>query len=290
MSSHKRIAAVALAILLVLSVIGPALAVAQTDGKTETTDDGPLSFDVENGDNDTLVITVSDDNGTVEGATVTVDTVDDDAEVNETSEVYETSEANETTDDATYQGTGTYETDGNGTVTVPAPEETVELVITVEDGDRTTTSEVRANPGVGVPFGQQVQAFVQELLSSDSNESIGQQVSEFVRANNPGNAPDDAGPPEDRGSDDNGSERGPPEDRGSAENGSERGPPEDRGSAENGSERGPPEDRGSDDNESEREPPEDDEDEEGSPGNGSGGPPADDGTDDEEETTETESG
>ena len=76
MRSRNRIAAVALSVLLVLSVVGPALAVAQTDDETATSD-GSLQFDVEQGANDTLVITVSDDNGTVEGSTVTVEAVDD---------------------------------------------------------------------------------------------------------------------------------------------------------------------------------------------------------------------
>ena len=82
----------------------------------------------------------------------------------------------------------------------------MELQISVEDGDRSTTSTVRANPGVGVPLGQQVQAFVQDLLSSDSDESIGQQIAAFVRSHT---GPEHAGPPEDRGPD-NETERGPP--------------------------------------------------------------------------------
>ena len=105
----------------------------------------------------------------------------------------------------------------------------MELQITVEDGDRSTTSTVRANPGVGVPLGQQVQAFVQDLLSSDSDESIGQQIAAFVRSHT---GPEHAGPPEDRGPD-NETERGPPEDRGT-DNETDRGPPEDAGNGGNG--------------------------------------------------------
>ena len=40
MRSKRRIAAVALTALMVLSVVGPALAVAQEDAGTEMTDDG----------------------------------------------------------------------------------------------------------------------------------------------------------------------------------------------------------------------------------------------------------
>jgi hypothetical protein len=242
MSSRKRIAALALSVLLVLSVVGPALAVAQDEQTaTDSSDDGDLRFDVEQGSDDTLVITVYDDNGTVEGATVTVDTVDDgdDESENETESAEGTSEETDDEpsddDESTYAGTGSYTTDGNGTVTIPAPDASVELVITVTDGDRTTTSEVRTNPGVGVPFGQLVQSFVQDLLDSDGNESIGQQVSAFVREHNPGNAPEHAGPPEDRGPE-NRTDRGPPEDRG-PENRTDRGPPADAG---NGG--GPPRD------------------------------------------------
>ena len=63
------------------------------------------------------------------------------------------------------------------------------------------------NDGVGVPFGQRVSLFVQQLLQQDGNASVGQAVSDFVRANNPGNAPEDAGNQSD-------GERGPPEDAG----------------------------------------------------------------------------
>ena len=245
MSSKQRFAAIALSALLVLSVVGPALAVAQTETpeQTDTSDGGELTVDVRNGGNDTVVIVVEDENGSVEGATVTVSAVeetDDENEMsdNETTETptetatetptpteNETSD-NETSDNETddgYEGTGTYTTGADGTVEIPAPDEGVRLQISVEAGNRTTTSEVTMNDGVGVPFGQRVSLFVQQLLQQDGNVSVGQAVSDFVRANNPGNAPEDAGPSKDAGNQSDG-ERGPPEDAG---NGGQGGPPQD---------------------------------------------------------------
>ena len=228
MSSKQRFAAIALSALLVLSVVGPAIAIAQTEDETDASDDGELTVDVTNGGNDTVVIVVEDENGSVDGATVTVSAID------------ETDDENETTDSETddgYEGTGTYTTGADGTVEIPAPDEGIRLQISAGAGNRTTTSEVTANDGVGVPFGQRVSLLVQQLLQQDGNVSVGQAVSDFVRANNPGNAPEDAGPPEDAG---NGSdaERGPPEDASNGSDG-ENGPPEDAGNGSDG-ERGPP--------------------------------------------------
>ena len=170
MRSKRRIAAVALAALMVLSVVGPALAVAQEDTETETTDGGDLTFDVREGGNDTVLVVVEDENGSVEGATVTVtaegteddagnetednETEDDDLENDETeneetvddneTEDEETVEGNETDSDneTTYEGTGTYTTDANGTVELPAPDDGVRLDVEVEDGNRTTSANV----------------------------------------------------------------------------------------------------------------------------------------------------
>jgi len=309
MRSKRRIAAVALAALMVLSVVGPALAVAQEDTETETTDDGgDLTFDVREGGNDTVLVVVEDENGSVEGATVTVtaeNTEDagnetDDDETEETVEDNETedeetvedneTEDEETTEDneTTYEGTGTYTTDANGTVELPAPDDGVRLNVEVEDGNRTTSADVTLNDGTTVPFGQRVSGLIQQLLQDDGDTSVGQAIAEFVRGNNPGNAPESAGPPEDRG---NGSdarqgppedrgpdgEQGPPEDRGNGSD-AERGPPEDRGNGSD-AERGPPEDRGGDSNDGQQGPSED---RGGNGGDGSQqGPPQDDGDDEE---------
>lgn len=220
MSQHKRVAAVALSVLLVLSVVGPAIAAAEEDGDLE----------VEVEQDDGVLVTVSDDNGTVENATLNV-SVDD--------------------ENATYDGAGEYETDENGTVELPAPNETVNVTMTAEHDNRTNSTSATLEPAdesdeADDPFGLQVQAFVHELLNSseDGNMSIGHQVANFVLENNPGNAPDHAGPPEDPG---NQSDTGPPEHAG---NGSDAGPPEDAG---NNGGQGPPEDRGGDDADDEEE-------------------------------------
>jgi hypothetical protein len=242
---------------MVLSVVGPALAVAQEDTETETTDDGgDLTFDVREGGNDTVLVVVEDENGSVEGATVTVTAgeTDDDADDNET-EDEETVEDNETDSDneTTYEGTGTYTTDANGTVELPAPDDGVRLNIVVEDGNRTTSADVTLNEGTTVPFGQRVSGLIQQILQDDGNASVGEAIAEFIRGNNPGNAPESAGPPEDRGNGSDG-EPGPPDDRGpdgeqgppDRDNGSdtEQDPPKDRGGDSDDGEQGPPEDRG----------------------------------------------
>jgi len=243
MSSQKRIAAVALSVLLVLSVVGPALAVAQEE-------DG-LSVDVTQ--DEAVTATVADGNGSVANASLTV-SVDD--------------------ENKTYDGAGTHTTDENGTVELPAPNETVNVTMTAEHDNRTGSTSVTLEASDGSeeadqPFGLQVQAFVHSLLNGSDDVSIGHQVAEFVTSNNPGNAPEHAGPPEDPG---NRSDAGPPEDRG-PDNKTDAGPPEDRG-PDNKTDGGPPEDaRNGDDGDD----------------NG-GGPPHDDGGDDAEETTETESG
>ena len=262
--------AVALAALMVLSVVGPALAAAQTQEDNTTDDGGDLTVDVREGGNDTVLVVVEDENGSVEGATVTVsaeetEDADDETDDNETSDDNETVDDNETSDDGVednetsddneteYEGAGTYTTDANGTVKLPAPDDGVRLNVEVEDGNRTTSADVMLNEGATVPFGQRVSGLIQQILQDDGNTSVGQAIAEFVRGNNPGNAPESAGPPEDRG---NGSdaEQGPPEDRGNGSD-AEQGPPEDRGNGSD-AEQGPPEDRGNG-SDAEQGPPED---------------------------------
>ena len=81
---------------MVLSVVGPALAVAQEDTETQTTDDGgDLTFDVREGGNDTVLVVVEDENGSVEGATVTVTAEETEDAGNETDD----NETEETVED-----------------------------------------------------------------------------------------------------------------------------------------------------------------------------------------------
>jgi hypothetical protein len=86
--------------------------------------------------------------------------------------------------------------------------------VTFETGANETEDEFESPDG---PFGQQVVAFIDFLRNSDDSEerNMGRAIASWVVANNPGNAPDHAGPPEDRGPDkDDERERGPPDDRG----------------------------------------------------------------------------
>lgn len=164
----------------------------------------------------------------------------------------------------------------------------------VDDGaDNSTDNSTDGN--VTLPFGQQLQDYMQQLQNGSSNATNssdrphGILVATWVVANNPGNAPEHAGPPAwaGPGGDDNDSDnetrRGPPGDK-------QQGPPEDtvRGPPED-KERGPPNDVGprderddSDDGdvEAESEDSEDDDSDDGDDsdgggnnGNGNGGGP-----------------
>jgi hypothetical protein len=118
----------------------------------------------------------------------------------------------ETVDNVTYDGAGTYTTDADGTVGLLAPNETVEVEVTaaVDNETATTTATLRTvnETEEEESFGQDVAAFIDALLEHrNASGGIGPAVSSFVVANNPGNAPDHAGPPEDK-------TRGPPADAG----------------------------------------------------------------------------
>lgn len=138
-----------------------------------------------------------------------------------TGEPVENATVNVTTVDAnaTYAGVGSYETDENGSISLPAPDEnvSVQLHAAADDLEGRTTIElltVTEEEEMADSFGARVSAFVHSLLGGDRDGGIGHLVAEFVLENNPGNAPDHAGPPED-------GERGQPdfvEDRGGAGN------------------------------------------------------------------------
>lgn len=203
-AKHRSIVLAATA-MLVLTAVAPAAMAAGSDG---------LVVDVSENDDGGATVTVTNNSTAVENATVDVATTDE---------------------NVTYAGTGTYATDANGTVSLPAPANnttvTVEITATYENasanetvtlGDENETSEADA-------FGLRVSSFVHEVLASNNttNGSVGQMVSEWVTANNPGadNRPDHAGPPWADGDD---GERGPPEQADSDDDG-ERGPPEHAG-------------------------------------------------------------
>lgn len=201
MRPNKRLIALTLSAVLLLSVIGPGLAMADE----HETDDSETELNVAVSD---LTVSVTDGNGSaVENATVNV-TLDD--------------------ENATYNGTGDYTTDENGTVELPAPEETVNVSVTAAKDNVTasTTATLEAaeeddeeEDGSNDAFGQDVQAYVHALMNGEGSDvPMGHHVAEFVTENNPGNAPDHAGPKNDTGMPDH---AGPDEDK--------RGPPDHAG-------------------------------------------------------------
>ncbi len=260
------------AVGLALLAVGPGLAAA-ADSAGNTDAGNTLAVGVSQADDGSATVSATQNETGVENASVAV----------------------ETADNTSYAGTGNYTTDSDGTVGLPAPEQnvTVDVTATADNHTATTTADLSVAPENVTEFdtfGLEVSAYVSDLLSDENRTGgIGPAVASFVTANNPGNAPDHAGPPAHvtgaNESDDNEthpSERqGPPADIfGDDENETEnetddrRGPPEDAG---------PPEDRGpdSDDDENETEddrrgPPED------------AGPPEDRDDDAENETEDDE--
>jgi uncharacterized GH25 family protein len=129
-------------------------------------------------------VTVLADDKPAENTTIDVETVDE---------------------NTTYAGTGAYETDDNGTVELPAPNETVEVTVTAsyQGAEETVTDTVEGIDAIdeSLPFGQQLQLFKATL--EDDNRT-GREIASWVTENNPGNAPDHAGPKDD-------DRRGPPD-------------------------------------------------------------------------------
>lgn len=220
MSSNRLVTLVAA--MMLLSVAAPAFA-----GSAVATD-GSLSVGVTQNDDGSATVTVTHNNSSVDNATVSV-----------------------TAANASYDGEGTYTTDSAGTVSLPAPNETATIDVTAEwtnasasttatlDAVNTSTNNTTSNNTTSnnttatnntTNFGLQVTEFIQQFKSSNnSTGALGPALANFVVANNPGNAPEHAGPPMDL-------TRGPPENktRGPPEN-KTRGPPEDKGPNKGGS-------------------------------------------------------
>ncbi|MFW5937804.1 MAG: hypothetical protein ACOCSN_02580 [Halanaeroarchaeum sp.] len=153
-------------------------------------------------------------------------------EVTEGDEYVENATVDVESDDGEYAYDGTH-TATDGTLTLPAPTENVTVTVTATaDGETATTNTtltVQADDNPNNDFAEALVAFLDHTKSQDYEGPLGQQVSEFVHANNP--AADKAnGPPEHAGpnasddgedGEDNETERrGPPENAG---------PPEDAG-------------------------------------------------------------
>lgn len=170
-------------------------------------------------------------------------------------------------ENATYAGSGDYTADENGTVGLPAPNETVSVAVTAayENETASTTAElVAADDSETDAFGQEMSSFVHSLLESNETDGpIGPLVASYAVENNPGNAPAHAGPPEWLVNESIDKEPGPPD---------HAGPGGDDG---NDSAGGPPAHAG---------PGGDDDDESNSGGPPDhAGPPSDDGDDEEDD-------
>ncbi|AGB14889.1 hypothetical protein Halru_0243 [Halovivax ruber XH-70] len=209
MNRTKPIVAALLAGMLVLSVLAPVGAAATTDDSTD------LTIDVS--DEEDPVVTVTHNDSAVENATVDV-AIDE----------------NETDENASYDGVGTYTTDENGTVDLPAPSEAVTVVITATAENASATTTVELGPSDNESenaFGQLLSSFIEDTDKSEVDGPFGQFVADFVHENNPGNAPDHAGPPADAGGD-NESSQGPPAHAGNddgEDDDEKRGPPSNAG-------------------------------------------------------------
>lgn len=160
-----------------------------------------VSVDQERDGSATATVTYAITGDPATGATVNVSTAD----------------ANET-----YVGVGEYTTDGNGTISLPAPDSTVAIHLDasakgVTGSAKTFLQNATQAEETYQSFGARVSAFVRSVLG-DAEGGIGQVVADFVTSNNPGNAPDHAGPSADDG------DRGPPDfvgDRGAHGGGNE---------------------------------------------------------------------
>lgn len=232
--------AVLLAALMVVSVGAPALV------GSAAAQEASLGVSVmqDNSGEATVTVTKTANNTTspVEGANVTVSVLDE---------------------NKTYDGSGENVTDANGTVTLPAPDETVNVSVTATDGNLTETAnatlEAPTDDGNESAFGQRVASFVHDLQSGNntSDASFGAQVASFVLQNNPGNAPAHAGPPAWLTNDSVNKTTGPPAHAGPPENAS-GGPPENKTTGQpedagppNGTDNGGPPDHAGDDDEEE---------------------------------------
>ena len=191
-----------------------------------------LAVDVTNTDGAPLV-TVTDDDESVENASVNVTTAPD--------------------QNVSYGGDGDYVTDENGTVTLPAPDENVTIAVTATSENETvsTTADLTVSADTvedDQPFGQLVREFIDQL--QDREGGIGAAVSDFVTDNNPGNAPDHAGSPGGP-SDGNATDAGnasdapgnAPDHAGSGADG-EQGPPDHAGPGNASDDHGPSDDSG----------------------------------------------
>ncbi len=182
------------------------------EGDHETDANGTVTLPAAE-DNVTVNVTATDGNASATTtvdleapASLAVDVSDTNAEplmtVTSNDTAVENASVNVTTaegQNVTYVGEGDYETDANGTVTLPAAEEnvTVDVTAAVDNETATTIADlvVAEDESAEEPdnFGQLIREFIKGI--GDRSGGIGDAVSDFATSNNPGNAPDHAGGP-----------------------------------------------------------------------------------------------
>ncbi|MXV62681.1 hypothetical protein GS429_11510 [Natronorubrum sp. JWXQ-INN-674] len=194
MSTRKLVAAT-LAAVMIFAAFAPAGAAAATaddgDGDSLDVSDDEFALEVKQTGNDVLA-TVTEAGAGVENVTVTASAVDE---------------------NASYADSAT--TDGNGTAVFDAPigNESVAVEFEATLDDEFATETVTLEPAEFDTFGSLVSAFVEDA-KGDTDGPLGLTVANFVVANNPGNAPDHAGPPSHAGppgEDTETGNQGPPE-------------------------------------------------------------------------------
>lgn len=226
MKSTTKLGAIALSVALVLSIMAPAALAASSAANTDTDDVSVSTGEATNVTNSSAELDGEYEGaGDSESATVSFTYwVEGDQANTSVDTESATSDKNASEFQTTVDGL-----ENNTTYVYVA---TVEVNGTTYSGEEVTfTTGGESDDGEADAFGQEVSAFVHSLLEErdDSERGIGQQVSEFVRNNNPGadKRPDHAGPPDHVGLNtdadaDEDDRRGPPEDK-------RQGPPEDKG-------------------------------------------------------------
>lgn len=213
METNTRLAALAGAVLLVMAAIAPFAVAATTAGNAA----GNVAVETHDATD------VTNNSATLNGELTEVPE-------DENATVYFTYWEEGESENATETESGThgepatfhYELTGleeNTTYVYVANAEANGTEVSGDQVTFTTGGEDERDENATDAFGLEVSAFVHSLLEDrdDDDRGIGQMVSAFVTANNPGadHRPDHAGPPEDRGegaSDDK--RQGPPEDKG----------------------------------------------------------------------------
>lgn len=171
--SIVKLFALTAAVGLVVSALAPAamgVAAASTgNNQLDGAGNEELSIGVQQGAGN-VTVSVSHNGSAVDNASVMVDA------------------------DGQYDGSGSHVTDSEGILSLPVPNQTVNVTITAEKDGLTgsTNATLRAHEGQGAPFvpmGQRVAAFVHGLEQSDGIVAIGPFVADYVHSLAPPDEP-----------------------------------------------------------------------------------------------------